>query len=199
MTMAFRVNSLTPRSNRGSARSDAMPNQSFAISRKTFENLEQWIEDNRFSAAKGVYGLQLLTRLCILVVKAEAQRRSFGPVAARHRSNPALAYKIPVQRITGHYFAGWMVRKTPRGWMIYNDEIEAYLIETGMFMRVRRPVLKMSVIGMLRFIQTTRTAERFVDWMFLPRRDPRGRFQSFNARVAPTVSVMAGPQGKLPL
>lgn len=193
----LRINTLTPRTNRRMGRATEFP-QAFRITRNTFRNLEQWMEDNDASIDKAKAGLDALVRLSILVVKAEVQKRSYGPVAANQRSNPALAYRIPVQRITGHYFAGWTVRRTGRGWMIYNDEIEAYLIETGMYQRVRRPILKMSVVSMLRFIQSTKTADRFVDWVFAPRRDARGRFQSFNTRVAPTISAMAGPQGKLP-
>lgn len=155
--------------------------------------------DNEASIVKAKAGMDVLVRLCILVTKAEAQKRSFGPVAPRRRSRPELAYKIPVQRITGHYFAGWTVRRTAGGWMLYNDEIEAYLIETGMFQRVRRPILKMSVISMLRFIQTTKTADRFVDWIFAPRRSPNGQFQSFNRRIAPFIAMTGGPgPGRLP-
>lgn len=195
--ITLRINTLTPRRSRSIARSTEFP-KSFGISRNTFRNLEEWMADNDASIQKAHAGLDAIVRLCVLVVKAEVQKRSYGPLAPNQRSNPALAYRIPVQRITGHYFAGWHVRRTSRGWMIYNDEIEAYLIETGMYQRIRRPILKMSVISMLRFIQSTKTADRFVDWVFQPRRDPRGRFQSFNTRVAPTLSVLAGPQGKLP-
>lgn len=193
----LRINTLTPRRNRSLGRATEFP-KGFQITRNTFRNLEEWMADNEASIVKAKAGMDALVRLCILVTKAEVQKRSYGELAPHQRSNPALAYRIPVQRITGHYFAGWTVRRTARGWMIYNDEIEAYLIETGLYQRVRRPILKMSVISMLRFIQSTKTADRFVDWVFQPRRDPRGRFQSFNTRVAPTLSVLAGPVGKLP-
>lgn len=197
--MTLRINSLNKRPNAPWARGVEFP-RSFAISRKTFRELEEWQADNIASAEKAKYGLDLMMRLCILVTKAEVQKRSFGPVAPNQRSNPALAYKIPVQRITGRYFAGWQVVKTARGWMLKNDEIEAYLIETGLYQRVRRPILKMSVISMLRFIQTTGTADHFADWVFAPRRSSKGQFQSFAKRIQPFLSStgMAGPQGRLP-
>lgn len=171
-----------------------MPNQ-FAISRRTFENLEQWIRDNEASAQKAAQGIDTLVRLCILVVKAEAQKRTMGPVAPQRRSNPALAYRIPVQRITGRYFAGWTVRRVRFGaWMIYNDERAAYVVEFGIGQRVRRPVLKLSVIGMLRFVQTTRMADRFAEYVMAPRRTPQGRFRSFESRIGPLITGMgAGP------
>lgn len=181
----------------------AMKNQpnSFGITRKLFDDLERFYLDNQQSQVKAAQGIDLLVRAMCMITKGGAQRRSMGPVAGRRRSNPALAYRIPVQRITGRYFAGWTQRRIgPGRWLLYNDSIEAFLIETGTHMRVRRPILKLSLIGMLRFIQTSRTANQFVDWVLAPRRDSRGRFQSFNARLAGTATLgsMAGPSGKLP-
>jgi len=168
--------------------------QTFGFSRKTFDQLEDWIKDNEASKVKAQYGMQELLRLCILVVKSSAMQKSRGPVAPRQRSVPALAAKIPVQRITGVYYSGWQIRKTARGYKLYNDSTEAYLIETGMFQRVRRPILKLSVMDMLRFIQSTRTADRFVDWIFAPRRSPNGRIQSFEQRIKPFVALTAEPR-----
>lgn len=183
-----------PASTASWARGTTMPNQ-FGISRKTFENLENWIKDNEASIVKTKYGIDVLVRLCVLVVKAEAQKRTMGPVAPNRRSNPALAYRIPVQRITGAYYAGWTVRRMRWGaWVIYNEERAAYMIEFGIGQRVRRPVLKMSVIGMLKFLQTTRTADRFAEYIMAPRRSPNGQFRSFEQRVgAAIVGMGAGP------
>ena len=97
---------------------------------------------------------------------------------------PALAGRIPVQRISGDYFAGWTQRKMGHArWMVYNDAREAWLIEYGIYQRQRRPILKMSVIDMLRFIQTTRAGERFLDSVLAPRRNAKGQFQSFDSRL----------------
>lgn len=175
--------------------------QGFTIGRKTFEEIEDFIRDNHASAEKVKFGINSLANAMVLVIKGEAQKRSGGPVAARKRSNPALAYRIPVQRITGRYFAGWMIKKLGSGhYLIYNDSVEAFLIETGLYQRVRRPILKMSLMSMLALLQTTRTAERFVDWVMAPRRNSRGQFQSFGTRMQGTSTLggMAGPTGALP-
>jgi hypothetical protein len=188
--------------------SDSQP-FAFKFTRSTFASIENAIADNRASVAKMNAGIDLLVRGCILIVKGGAQTRSAGPIAPRKRSVPALAFKIPVQRITGAYYAGWTQRRLGNGhWVVYNDTVEAYLIEYGIHQRVRRPILKLSVLGMYKFLQTTPTINRFMDWVIAPRRDSRGRFQSFQARMAgtttisegagATISGLAGPQGNLP-
>jgi hypothetical protein len=100
-----------------------------------------------------------------------------------------------VQRITGRYFAGWTVRRARFGaWVIYNEERAAYMVEFGIGQRIRRPVLKLSVLAMLKFVQTTRTAERFAEYIMAPRRTPQGRFRSFDSRVGSLIVGMgAGP------
>lgn len=164
------------------------------ITRKTFDDLEDFIRDVQASKEKVATGIDLLVRAMILVTKGLAQEKSMGPVAPAHRSNPALAYRIPVQRITGRYFAGWTQRRIgPAHWILYNEAFEAYLIETGMFQRVRRPILKMSLIGMLRFLDTTRTGDRFMEWVLAPRRNSRGQFRSFNSRLAGTTTLSGTP------
>ena len=186
--------------NLAAARGGVLPGSGFGISRKTFNQLEEFIRDNESSIEKVQFGIDKLVQLMAMVTVSEARKKSFGPVAARQRSNPALAGRIPVQRITGAYFAGWYIRRRGNGrWVVGNDAWEAYLIETGMYQTVRRPILKMSVISMLRFIQTTRTAERFMDDVLKPRRKG-GRFQSFQSRMMGTRTLggMAGPKGVLP-
>lgn len=158
--------------------------QGMQITLASIRSIEDYILDNRHSIDKLRYGTDVLIRVLANIVKSEAQRRSGGPVAARHRSNPALAFKIPVQRITGRYYAGWTLRRVRNAhWMVYNEAYEAWLIETGLYQRVRRPILKLSVIAMLRFIQSTRTADSFVDWVLAPRRNTKGQFRSFENRV----------------
>lgn len=180
-----------------------IPTGDFGITRNSIRMIEDYIEDNKFSIDKLRYGMDTLVRVLVNITRTEALARSGGPVAARHRSNPALAFKIPVQRITGQYYAGWHLRRVRNAhWMLYNDSVEAYLIETGMFLRVRRPILKLSFISMLRFIQVTKTAETFADWVLAPRRNSRGQFQSFNRRITPFLAAtnpnLAGPTGSLP-
>lgn len=175
--------------------------QGFFIGRNTFKQIEDFIADNRASQVKAQMGIDLLARGMVLVIKGYAQQMSGGPVAPHKRSNPMLANRIPVQRITGRYFAGWTIKYLGKGhYLLYNDAVEAYLIETGLYQRVRRPILKMSLLNMLKLLQTTKTAERFLDWVIAPRRNAKGQFQSFNTRVMGTASLggMAGPTGTLP-
>lgn len=174
---------------------------SFGITRQFIDDIERFMGDVEGSREKTAMGMDLLVRSMCMITKGGAQRRSMGPVSPRKRSRPELAYRIPVQRITGRYFAGWTQRRLGMGrWMLYNDTVEAFLIETGLFQRIRRPILKMSLLGMLQFMQTTRTADRFVEWVLAPRRDSAGRFQSFATRIQGTASLggMAGPEGTLP-
>lgn len=171
------------------------------ISKRTFDQIEEFIADNAASIEKVNIGIDLLVRSMVMVTRGIAQQKSGGPVAPRQRSNPALAGRIPVQRITGAYFAGWTIRRLGSGhWMVYNDTTEAWLIEFGIHQRVRRPILKMSLIGMLGMIQTTQTADRFLDWVLAPRRNSQGRFASFESRLMGTATLggMAGPSGSLP-
>ena len=178
-----------------------MSTQGFTFTRKTFSDIEDFIADVKDSKRKVQMGIDLLVRAMIMTTKGLAQQKSAGPIAPRRRSNPALAFRIPVQRITGEYFAGWTQRRVGHGhWILYNDSAEAWLIEHGIYQRVRRPILKMSFLGMLRFIQSTRTADRFLEWVIAPRRSAKGQFQSFHTRVMNTSSLggMAGPTGNLP-
>jgi hypothetical protein len=178
-----------------------MSNQT--ITRKTFTDIENFIADNKASVEKVNFGLDLMARSMVLVIQGIAQEKSEGPVAPRWRSNPALANRIPVQRITGNYFMGWRIQHVSKGaWMIYNDMVEAYFIETGLHMRVRRPILKMSLIGMLRFLEGSRTEQRFLAWVLAPRRDAQGRYAAIplasRLQGTHTLGGMAGPSGVLP-
>lgn len=174
---------------------------SFGITRGSFERVEDFMRDIHRSKAEAQLGLDLLVRSMVLVTKGIAQQKSAGPIAPKRRSVPALAYRIPVQRISGDYFAGWTQRRLgPAHWVLYNNSVEAYLIEEGIYMKTRRPILKLSVLGMLRFIQTTRTAERLLDWVIAPRRNKKGQFQSFQSRAfgGSTMHTLSGPSGRLP-
>ena len=190
------------------------PGTGFTISRRTFDQIVNLIEDNTASIQRMRLGVDTMVNLMVVIVRSEAMKQSFGPVAARQRSNPALAYRIPVQRITGAYYAGWYVRRRGHGrWVVGNATKEAYLIETGLFQRVRRPILKNSAINMLRLLQTSRALEMFGDSILAPRRGANGAFRSFENRVRPfalkTTAIdlpnrgaanpnITGPRGVLP-
>lgn len=78
-----------------------------------------------------------------------------------------LAWKIPVRRITGAYYKGWYARRVAPGiWEVSNKSREAYYIEyginhigtgavgpAGQRVRIRRPILKLSVLEALTFAQ----------------------------------------------
>lgn len=172
----------------------------FSILRADVAEIERFIRDCQGSKAQVNVGLDLLVRSLALIVKGYAQQRSSGPVAPGKRSVPALANRIPVQRITGRYFAGWQVRRMgPMRFLIFNDAKEAYLIETGMYQRLRRPILKLSLISMLKFLEASRTEQRFLPDLIGFRRDSKGRYS--NASVGErlmgtqTLGGMAGPRG----
>jgi hypothetical protein len=59
------------------------------ITRKIFDDLEDFIQDVKHSKQKAQVGIDLLVRAMILTTKGLAQQKSGGPVAARRRSNPA--------------------------------------------------------------------------------------------------------------
>lgn len=167
--------------------------QTFGITRATFNRLEDFIADVEHSKEKAMVGIDMLVRLMAYTVKGIAQEKSAGPVAPRHRSVATLSGRIPVQRITGAYYAGWYIQRAGQGrYRVGNESFEALLIETGMFQRTRRPILKMSLIGMLRFIQSTRTADRFFDYVLAPRRNAKGQFQSFAKRIQGTNTMASG-------
>jgi hypothetical protein len=178
-----------------------LPGAGAGISRKTFVEIDRFMRDVASLPQRLEEGSDLFVQAMAVATKGGAQRRSRGPVAPRRRSVPALAYRIPVQRITGGYFAGWTHQRLGRRhWIVYNDSREAYFIETGMYMRVRRPILKLSVLGMLRMVSTTKAAERMMDNVLLPLRNNKGQFQSFKVRAQPFIggTNLAGPSGRLP-
>jgi hypothetical protein len=183
------------------ARGSVAPGSGFSISRTTINQLTEHMLDAKASSEKAHSAADVLVQGMAYITRSEAMQKSMGAVAARRRSNPILAYRIPVQRISGAYYAGWYVRRLGIGiWAVGNATKEAYLIETGMYQRVRRPILKMSVISMLQFLQTTRLADMFADSLIQPRRNSRGQFQSFQRRMMGTqvLGGMAGPSGSLP-
>lgn len=174
----------------------------FQITRQTFTDIENFISDNEASADKVLMGMDALARSMILVIKGLAQQKSAGPQSFG-RSNPAFANRIPVQRISGRYYAGWTTRKVGNAhWMLYNDAVEAYLIETGLYQRTRRPILKLSIIGMLKFLENSRTEQRFLAWVLAPRRAANGQYAAIpiqqRLQGTATLGGLAGPSGTLP-
>lgn len=178
-----------------SALGDLGSMQGHTILRADFTAIERFIADNRESVAKVERGMDLLVRTFAMLILGYAQQKSGGPVAPRRRSVPALAHRIPVQRITGDYFAGWQVRRAgSMSWLVFNDVKEAYLIETGMYQRVRRPILKLSIIAALKFLENSRTEQRFAASLINPRRNALGQYAnvSFAERLSGTETIARG-------
>jgi hypothetical protein len=90
--------------------------------------------------------------------------RFIGSVSGPSRREPLYsptAWKIPVRRITGAYFSGWYTQRLALAyWMLSNHSREAYFIEFGINhqgtgvrdtagnrVRIRRPILKLSVLA----------------------------------------------------
>lgn len=169
----------------------------FRIDRSVFRDIEDFMADNIASAQKMQQGMNMLMWGMALSTKGFAQEMSKGPVAPRQRSVPALAYRIPVQRITGKYFEGWQHKRLGHAhWLVYNDSREAWLIEYGIYQKVRRPIMKMAANKTLSMLQGTKTAERFLGWVVTPTQ--RGSGNPLGDTGQTLISRMAGPKGPLP-
>jgi hypothetical protein len=132
------------------------------------------------------------------------QQKMRGPYDPQQRRRSA-AFKIPVRRITQRTYRGWLVRQIRPGmWELFNEERGAYVVETGMTpegksVGPRRPVLKMSSIATLRYVQRTRFAERIMHDTFGSLRTNRGQFRTFSARMrGSSLLGVTGPTGYLP-
>lgn len=131
------------------------------------------------------------TRLMAHTTQGHALRYYRGSQAPGGRAGT-----VPVRRITGRSGAGWRVRRVaPGSWEVYNEERGAWMVEHGIVAGgggVRRPILRMSGVATLRFIQRTRFAERIMGETFGSLRDNKGRFRSFTARMQGS-NLLAAP------
>lgn len=117
--------------------------------------------------------------LWVMLIKGLAEQKYRGPQSG---GSPGT---IPVRRLTGSAYAGWRVKRITKGaWEVYNEDRGAYMVEYGLGSnKVRRPILKMSVVGSLRFIARTKFANMIMKETFGDLRNNRGQFQSFAARM----------------
>jgi len=196
-----------PRATPSWARGSGSPGTGFKVTPESFNRIVRFMEQNEESVVKAREGMDLLVQLMAVFTRSEAMKKSQGPVAARRRSNPAMAYRIPVQRITGRYYASWYVRRAGSGrWRVGNDSFEAVLIENGIFQRVRRPILKMSVLSMLRYVQQTQVATKYMQSVINVRKSATNMGSGWavftkteeGPRFSFTRNMSAGPQGPLP-
>lgn len=155
----------------------------FRISPETFDEIDDWIRAAKESGRNIGFGMNALTMLMAYTNQSFAMKMSAGMVDPRMKNKQA-AWKIPVRRITSRYYKGWKVKRlAPSVWMLYNDTREAWFIEFGIHptgsmratekghiytVRVRRPIRKLSLKKTLRYIDSTRAAERVWEQSFAP-------------------------------
>lgn len=158
----------------------------FRISPETFDSIEEWISAAQAAGRNISYGMNALAMLLAYTNQAFAKRMSAGPVDPQMKRRDA-AWKLPVRRITSRYYMDWKVRRLAPGlWMVYNDSREAFYIEFGIHptgslrstekgytyvVRVRRPVMKLSLKKTLRYADATKAGERIWEKSFAPFRE----------------------------
>ena len=143
-----------------------------------FVDIENYLIAMERSRQAFRYGMNALAMLLSLKNLEYAKEKSRGFVDPTGR-NTRQAWKIPVRRISGAYFAAWKVRRLAPGvWQLYNDSREAYYIEFGIHTsgrRVRRPIRKITLIKTLRWADTWRVGHRVWEGIFGPLDDRPGR------------------------
>lgn len=133
--------------------------------------------------------MNALARILASIDRTISMRMSAGPVDPR-AANPKFAWKIPVRRITGHYFQGWYLRRLAPGvWAVYNPTREAYYIEYGIHTssrRVRRPIRKLALLRTVGYAKVNNVDHMVWELMFGPLR-PGGRRFIGTAVQSPSV------------
>jgi hypothetical protein len=140
------------------------------ISTDTFNAIEEYIRWAEAVPGRLPRAMDILTRFMSLTNLGIAQEMSYGPSDPQQR-NPAMAWRIPVRRISGRYFYGWQVKRIGLGvWMLYNDSREAFFIEFGIHAdprtgepsarRIRRPIRKLSLRRTLQAMMRTQAYHR---------------------------------------
>jgi hypothetical protein len=172
------------------ARAENIYSSGFSISRTTMTQINAYIAMNEESIHKVQAGMDLFVRAMVIIARSEAMKRSFGPLAPNRRSSAALANRIPVQRITGKYYGDWYVLRLGNArWAVGNNSKESVLIETGMYQRTRRPILKYSVAGMFKILADMGAFQQFSAWITEP---------THGAPIKLATPGLAGPVGRLP-
>lgn len=188
------------------ARTAVVPG-AISISRESFEEIDTLIRSLRTGSQEFIYAMDTAAQLMTKAIQGRAQYYYRGPQAdprdVRRGQGAGRAFTIPVRRITGKTYQGWTVRRIALGiWELFNEERGAYMVEFGIVRGgggVRRPILKMSAVSTLRFIQRTNFANRLMADTFGSLRNNRGQFRSFSARMAGSSLLgVVGPTGNLP-
>lgn len=185
----------TPYSYRGKVRGGGQP--LIEPTKETIDAFEQvirWAEQEVPTQLK--INMLKLTQVMAFANQGFARKMSFGPEDPTGR-NTSLAWRIPVRRISSRYYLGWKVKEVPNGWMVYNDSREAYYIEFGINWRgegrrVRRPILRLSLLKTLEFMATTQAYHRIWSEIFKHHRSGMG-FGFTQIVQSPTMGSYTGP------
>jgi hypothetical protein len=184
-------------------RTGAIP-RAVGISKSDFNDVEELIQSLRRGTREFDAAMNLAAQLAAKTSQGFVQRSMRGPVTqpSQARRTPS-TFQIPVRRITSRTYQGWRVRRLSMGmWELFNEERGAWAIEFGVVRGGhgrRRPVLKMSAVATLRFIQRTRFGNRIYHGTFGELRNNRGHFRSFVSRMqGSSVLGVSGPTGYLP-
>jgi hypothetical protein len=181
----------------------------YGITRKSYEELDELISSLRMGTRQFDKAMNVATRLMAHTTQGFALRYMSGPDAPSRGGSTyqPSTWSIPVRRITGRTRAGWRVRRISHGaWEVFNEERGARMVEFGIVAGgggTKRPILKMSGVATLRFIQRTRFAQRMMADTFGDLRNNKGQFRKFEDRIRPFELMMAGrrvvgPQGRIP-
>lgn len=200
---------------RFTGRSAAVP-QAFAISHKTFEELDTLISSLRTGSREFQFSMSTAAQLMAKTTQAHAHRLMRGPQSNpqdARRGSQAVAsgmsqigstrstytggprpWTIPVRRITGRTYRGWRVKPFGFGaWEVFNEERGAYMVEFGIVRGghgIRRPILRMSGIHALNMARETGMGKRLFGTTFGQLQMNKGRFTKFNTRMEGTVYLV---------
>lgn len=117
-------------------------------------------------------------------IAINAQRKHFRAMAVKSFNRGSLAWRIPVRRISQVYFYAWFAHRLNRGhWETANFSREAFFIEFGINhdrlgatglkdsagnrVRIRRPIMKLSLLATLRYIEGTGVERRIMQQIFI--------------------------------
>jgi len=120
----------------------------------------------------------MLAKTMAMVAGGMAQKRSAG--IKRAPQDTTRSWKMPVPRVTSKYFMGWRIKRVSNeAYLLTNDSREAYFIEFGIHRnprtgqpsprRIRRPVLKLSVLEMLKMIYASPIGHRVWSSILIPK------------------------------
>lgn len=132
-----------------------------------FRELEEFIADNALIVESVKWAMDAVIMGYAYVTVGFAQKKSAGVIDPQGL-NKAAAWLMPVRRISGKYYTGWQAeRLAPSVWQVTNNSREAYYIEFGINhsgtgktssgggdkVRVRRPIMKLSIMEAVAFAE----------------------------------------------